>query len=269
MKSEKKRSPINILYGISCGFVTVCYSIFAVSSVVKGLMKELLVGLFVLALALLPVIFRRQCKKWLGKAYLPLKYLFLFGMCFYMVTFLIFSTVVLTVGNSPEEVQVQEDQTPVVVVFGSRTFGMNPGRTLKTRLDRAVELLQKYPNAVCVVSGGQGSNETVPESTAMAHYLREQAGIALERIIEEPTATDTVENLRFSLALPEVQAVHKPVFLCVSNEFHTPRILLLTDRMGIGERYVVPAASYGIMPLVSSLIREYMSYIYLLLFGIG
>lgn len=224
--------------------------------------------LAVLALVILPVLFRKRLRKRLPRAFPHLKRLFCAGMCFYTVTFCIFSGVILFYGHSlPEKETAAEGESPVIVVFGCRSYGKTPGTTLRNRLDVAAELLEEFPDALCVVSGSQGSNETLPEAEAMFCYLTEKKGFPEDRVLREPEGSDSVENLKLSLALLEKEEIEPTRLFCVSSEFHTPRILLIASRMGVGEITVVASApSDGAGHLFTSLVREYMAYVKMFLF---
>ncbi len=92
------------------------------------------------------------------------------------------------------------DSADCVIVLGCQVKGETPTPMLCDRLNAALELLESNPNAVCVVSGGQGPQEHISEAEAMRRYLNER-GIADKRIITEPLSTSTEENLRFSAEL--------------------------------------------------------------------
>jgi uncharacterized SAM-binding protein YcdF (DUF218 family) len=68
---------------------------------------------------------------------------------------------------------------------------------LKKRLDKAYELLVRYPDIPVVVTGGQGDDEIISESQAMTNYLISQ-GIDRERILMEDKSVNTLENMKFS-----------------------------------------------------------------------
>ena len=262
----KKWSVSDILYTVFAAFVCTCYACFALSTTFKGTWKELPVAFAVLALAILPILFRKKLQKWLGKVYRPLKYLFIAGMCFYTVTFIAFSAVVVSVGNSTDPKDPAEGETPVIVVFGCRAFGDTPGVSLRYRLDVAAVLMERYPDALCIVSGAQGQNESAPESFAMMTYLTKVKGFDPARVVEEPQGYNTLWNLRYSKAITEERGLTDPHFYCVSSEFHTPRILYISAKMGMDRVDIVHAPSDGPFRLFTSLVREYMSYVYLLLF---
>ena len=84
-----------------------------------------------------------------------------------------------------------------VIVLGAAVHGKTPSLTLKKRLDKAVEYHAQNPNAVIVVSGGQGAQEDISEAEAMKIYLIEN-GVKSDKIIKEENATSTYENFKFS-----------------------------------------------------------------------
>lgn len=112
-----------------------------------------------------------------------------------------------------------EDAT--VVVLGCRAYGSRPSIMLATRLDAAYEYLVEHPDAVCIVSGGQGPDETMPEAECMYLYLTEK-GIAPERIYQENQSTSTRENLLFSQEIIEAEGLN-PEIAIVTNEYHEYR----------------------------------------------
>lgn len=89
----------------------------------------------------------------------------------------------------------------IILGCGMRPDG-NPTPLLKGRIDRAVEFYLKQRNEtgkelMFVCSGGQGSDEPIPESACMKRYLLLK-GIREQLIIEENKSTDTRENMAFS-----------------------------------------------------------------------
>ena len=92
------------------------------------------------------------------------------------------------------------DSTDCVIVLGCQVLGETPTDMLCDRLDAALELLEENPEALCVVSGGQGNLEDISEAEAMRRYLNAH-GIADERIITEDRSTTTDENIRFTAEL--------------------------------------------------------------------
>lgn len=89
----------------------------------------------------------------------------------------------------------------IILGCGMRKDG-TPTPLLKGRIDRAIAFDRKQQETsgkelTFICSGGQGSDEPIPESTCMKRYLLSQ-GIEERRIIEEDKSTDTLENMTFS-----------------------------------------------------------------------
>ncbi len=123
------------------------------------------------------------------------------------------------------------DSADCVIVLGCQVKGETPTPMLCDRLNAALELLESNPNAVCVVSGGQGPQEHISEAEAMRRYLNER-GIADKRIITEPLSTSTEENLRFSAELLSERGF-KGSIVVVTNEFHQYRADIYARRAGL------------------------------------
>ncbi|WP_278999894.1 YdcF family protein [[Clostridium] scindens] len=80
---------------------------------------------------------------------------------------------------------------------------------LAARIERGIGLLKWNPNAVLIMSGGQGFGEDIPESEAMAAYEVDK-GVDADRIIKEQKSVSTKENLLFSRKLTEKKALKLP-----------------------------------------------------------
>lgn len=129
-----------------------------------------------------------------------------------------------------------EDAT--LVVLGCRTYGDRPSIMLASRLEAAYNYLMENPQAVCVVSGGQGADEPISEGEFMYQYLVKK-GIAPERIYRETESTSTRENLLFSKAVIEKEGLN-PQIAIVTNEYHEYRASMVAKALGL-EHSAVPA----------------------------
>jgi uncharacterized SAM-binding protein YcdF (DUF218 family) len=110
-----------------------------------------------------------------------------------------------------------------LVVLGAGVNGTVPSRSLRERLDGAYDYLIRYPENIAIVSGGQGSGEDITEAQCMYDYLLGR-GISPDRIWMEPKATNTLENLRFSLDVIEEKTGSRPSRIAiVSSEYHLHR----------------------------------------------
>lgn len=100
-----------------------------------------------------------------------------------------------------------------VIVLGARVKENAVSKSLKMRLDKAIEYSQKNPDTIFVLSGGRGKDEPMSEAEAMFRYMTYN-GVEPERLILEERSTSTVENIAFSKAAIEadrsVRKVHMP-----------------------------------------------------------
>lgn len=229
--------------------------------------------------------FTLACVAFFGYKVLPkwLKGVLCAGMSFFLATYIAFLSYSLaTAASSKARLDaLPEDEQLTVMIFGCYVRGDEPGRTLTARLDAALSLLKRYPNADCIVSGGQGSNEAISEAEAMRRYLVSR-GIAEERITLEDRSTNTSENLEYTFAIltgsesdgsaastPEIPASSNSTdsaqsvdtdgrrLVGVSSEYHLPRIRMLSRALG-REIETYPAYDANIGNTLIYTLREYM-----------
>ncbi|ROQ69082.1 uncharacterized SAM-binding protein YcdF (DUF218 family) [Streptomyces sp. 840.1] len=147
-----------------------------------------------------------------------------------------------------------------VVVLGSGLVGgVTPPPLLTNRLDRGRKVYERIAargrKPLLIVSGGQGPDEEVPESHAMADYLV-QRGFPAAAIEREDRSTSTDENLRFSATIMEKAC---PRYRCVivTSNYHAFRAAVAARRAGVRGHVVgAPTAAY-FWP--SATIREFIA----------
>lgn len=141
---------------------------------------------------------------------------------------------------------------PYIVVLGAQMKDNGPSLVLQKRLDRACAYLMENPDTLCIVSGGQGSNEPVTEAQGMKAYLMKK-GIGEERILTEEASANTQQNLAFSRKLLPDETVRAGI---VTSNFHVYRSLQLARKQG----YLDPvglAADSGVYFLPNNMLREF------------
>lgn len=131
------------------------------------------------------------------------------------------------------------NENSTVIVLGCKVNGKNPSLMLSKRLEAAYEYLNENKNAVCIVSGGKGSNEEISEAQCMYNYLTEK-GIASDRIIMEDESTTTSENLEFSKKIIEEKGYNKDIAI-VTDGFHEFRASMLAKKVGLNPTGAVSA----------------------------
>ena len=133
-----------------------------------------------------------------------------------------------------------------LVVLGCRTYGDRPSIMLASRLDAAYEYLTEHPDALCVVSGGQGADEPVSEGEFMYQYLVKK-GIAPERIYRETESTSTRENLQFSKRIREAEGLN-PRIAIVTNEYHEYRASMIAKALDLEHSAVSAGTPLWLFP---------------------
>lgn len=126
-----------------------------------------------------------------------------------------------------------QEGAATVVVLGCKVNGDQPSLMLRRRLECALEYLRSNKQAVCVVSGGQGSNESYSEAYVMEKFLVEN-GIAPERIEQEALSTNTDSNIANSLQLIEQKGLPRQIIVCTDG-FHQLRAWMYLQRYAVGQ----------------------------------
>lgn len=136
---------------------------------------------------------------------------------------------VLVLGRSQREDVGRADY---VVVLGAQVVGREPSRTLRARLDLALELMEENPDTVFIVAGGQGPDEGASEASVMYGYLARR-GADLERVYQEDQSHNTRENLKNAAVIAQELGldVRRPAI--VTSEFHLCRAKYIASTLGM------------------------------------
>lgn len=164
----------------------------------------------------------------------------------------------ILIGMIPEK----ERKADCIIILGAQVRGRRITNSLKRRLDAALSYLERYPDTMVVVSGGQGKGEDISEAEAMAEYLTGR-GVPEERIIREDRSTSTRENFRFSRKFFDPE---RSVTGIVTNDFHMCRASMIARQEGYGRLIRIPASSNTVFQL-NYLVREFFAILALLIPG--
>lgn len=158
--------------------------------------------------------------------------------------------------------RIRRDADYVVVLGSGLIGGRRVPPLLASRLERGREVYEMLAarrevdrTPLLIASGGQGPDEELPESHAMAAYLVER-GFPEDRVVREDRSRTTEENMLFSKALMEQE---RPGSECVivTNNFHAFRAALMARKAGVNGQVVgSPTAAY-FWP--SATIREFVA----------
>ncbi len=263
MKNRKIVDVLAICFG---GFAFIAY----ISYMIKLMLwpetfSALVICVSAIAIITLPIVFYKKLASLLPNRLLEaLKIIYTAAGVFYAVTFAVMCIYISSVNSrqiTPED--LPEDA--VILVYGAWLQGERPGKALQKRLNTALELYNANPEAVIIVSGGQGDNEVRPEAEAMKEYLCEK-GVPSEKVIEENKSRNTIQNINYSFKIIKEAGLEECKVVSVSNAFHIPRIILLCERLGY-ESIPALAPDPDSRFIFATLVREYMSYVKLILLG--
>ena len=232
--------------------------LFSIDSVQRGLRSNFTLGVLMIygitAALWVYAIFHRPidafCAHGVGRV---LKILFFCGCA-------VFAGLLAFVAVSGYSDPAKHDEK-AVIVLGAGLRGTQVSNVLERRLTAAYAYYLQNPNAVIVVTGGQGPGEDIPEARAMKAWLV-QRGVPAEQILEEDQSTSTEENLRFARAILEAHglAADAPVAY-VTNAFHCYRAGKYAALVGFSDARAVPA-SIGASSVLSCYLREVMAVLY-------
>ena len=145
-----------------------------------------------------------------------------------------------------------------VIVLGCKAYGERPSIMLEERLKAAMQYLNENPESACIVSGGQGADETISEALCMYLYLTNN-GIAPERVYMEDQSTTTRENLAFSYEIIKEQGLNESIAIATNN-FHEYRAGRIAD--GIGLEYGAVPGDTALWLLPTYYARELFAILY-------
>ena len=174
--------------------------------------------MFVLYMVFMPMLhgwLKQEKAKWIRRGVLTL-------------VFLILALTVVETGCIVKACLTTPAENATAVVLGCRVYGERPSLSLVERLEAAYAYLEENPDAVCVVSGGQGSGENISEAEAMYRWLVAK-GIDGDRIYKEDESTSTEENIVFSKQVIEEHGLNPNVAI-VTSEYHTYRAGVIAQK---------------------------------------
>ncbi len=142
-----------------------------------------------------------------------------------------------------------------IIVLGCGVDGEQVSPKLARRLDKAIEYFNEHPDKPVIVSGGQGAQEDIPESTAMKRYLVSK-GVPDGMVIEESNSTSTFENFEFSKDIADtLPGGDKIVF--VTSRFHIYRASRYAAGAGFEAHHIGARVPFYELP--SNYLREMLA----------
>lgn len=155
-----------------------------------------------------------------------------------------------------------------IIALGAGLYGDVPSMVMASRMDALEQYMAEHPQAVAIVTGGQGEIETISEAEAFRRGL-EDAGIDASRIIIEDKALNTTQNLEYSAQIIKERegSLERVSCAVLTNEFHLWRGKMLARSVGI-DATGIAVRSPRIDLLLQYHLREYFSVVKMLI-GLG
>ncbi len=267
---KKYNKILSIVIVIGSVFMFINYFSYFIKLIIwsEGLLPYI-VSLAVIFLIPLAIILHRRgvLQRLFGVAYPFLRTMYAAGLAFYTVSFILLCSYILACEHNAPEVSELPEQTVVINLGAKVNADSQPGKILRNRLETTYALLSERDDLICIASGGKGSDEPISEAECMKNYLMAK-GIDGNRIIIEDASHNTIENIRNTSEILDRMGFEGSLAFVTTN-FHLPRVKYLCAKMGIdlGLTYFYSAPDTGKATLYTNLVREYMSYCKLFIFG--
>ena len=179
---------------------------------------------------------------------------------------LVLGAVLFTAGEVPVVLAAKgtpEFDADYLIILGAGVNGTVPSLSMHNRLTAAKAYLDAHPDCTAVVSGGQGPGEQISEAEAMHRWLAAN-GIDEGRILTEDQSTNTLENLRNSVAL--IPGADTARIAVCSSEYHLYRAQYLAREIGYPLGAIPAKTSFPVLRL-NYFIREGLGNVYYHIFG--
>ncbi len=152
-----------------------------------------------------------------------------------------------------------------IIVLGAGVNGSIPSLSMVNRMTPTIEYMNRHPDCLAILTGGQGEGENLSEAQAMFDYLTAR-GVDPNRLILEDKATSTEENLKFSFEIIGDELEESTVAV-VSSEYHLHRAKTMAEMLG-KEVYGIPGrTSYPVL-MINYFIREAFGMVHLHVYGV-
>lgn len=172
--------------------------------------------------------------------------------------------VVLSVMMTAAICRTPDTPPQAMIVLGCKVRDGRPSLMLARRLQAAYDALETYPDMLCIVSGGKGTDEEISEAQCMYEWLTAK-GVDASRILMENQSASTSENLRFSKKILDEHDIDGAV-LIATDGYHEMRAQYLAKIEGLPETYAAAAAT-SLYLLPTYWVREWFGIVHAAVFG--
>lgn len=147
------------------------------------------------------------------------------------VILLMASMNLITTGGEPDWDNAEKSEYAIVLGASIHENGQ-PSRILRSRLQAAMEFMERNPDAVVILSGGKGPDEPMTESQSMYNTMVEM-GADPQRLLQEDKSVNTRENLLNSVEIMEARGGTEMPITLITSEFHQRRADYIASTLDI------------------------------------
>lgn len=173
-------------------------------------------------------------------------------MMLFLILFMILQSAILINIYKTKDID-NIGKVDTMIILGAKVNENVVSKTLKLRLDKAIEYYHSNKDINIIVSGGQGKDEIMTEALAMKNYLVEN-NVDEEKIILEDKATTTLENIIFSKEIIGDLNLGDRI-LIVTSDYHLFRGRFIASILGFDNEGLCSISSWS--NRLYYMIREY------------
>lgn len=157
------------------------------------------------------------------------------------------------------------DQDFIIVLGAGLLNGETVSPLLAQRINKAIDFYHlqfkaKKQAPRLLMSGGQGSDEKVPEAIAMKEYAVSN-GIPEGEVLVEANSTTTLENMQFSKEVMDALKPQGYKAIFSSNNYHIFRAGLYADQAGVNADGI--GARTALYYLPNAFLREFVAILFM------
>lgn len=216
-------------------------------------MLTLLLAIFLTFFLVYDFFIAQRLPEWLTSLLAALPFMMFY---FALVFFNFLSVSILYQFNHPKP-----NQDYIIVLGAGLLNGDTVSPLLAKRIDVAIKFYQHQlkvtgKHAKILMSGGQGADEKVPESVAMAAYAKDK-GVPQADLLVEEHSTTTLENMQFSKEIMDDKQPIPYQVIFTSNNYHIFRAGIYAHEAGLKADGL--GAKTALYYLPNAFLREYIA----------
>jgi len=152
-----------------------------------------------------------------------------------------------------------------IIVLGSGLINDKVPPLLASRIQKAIDFYHRQAAVstppTIILSGGQGSDENLPEAEAMQRYAIEK-GIPIEHTLQENRSVNTYQNMLFSKQImDDIKQGEAYNSIFTTNNFHLFRAGIYARLAGLNSQGIGSKTAFYYWP--NAMIREYVAIVVL------